>query len=443
MTKIYRTLIDERRNADRSDLALLQRYFSRPFSDAYFNGTSQPTSGEPKKAEPAPTDCKDYEKKRGIKVAASLSEGRPFSVTASCGEYSFTADGAIPEAAKSAPLTAEKITEQLKKTGDLPFACLSADVAAEPLFLTVSAVNETRRRAYAGLYRLMTAPPERTISPGTAGSIEADAHETAAYADDRPARYAFYTDVKNVTEKARRFFDRIYLPLAEALNTDPTGGAVICASLPPVIHPSKEDGAKALIAAAKKRGIRHFSVYNCGHARLAVGDGVSILADVGVNVFNTKSAETVLRYADEATISPELGLGAASDICSRIPAGYTVYGRLPLMILQSCIIKNAVGCKTCTDSRGGGDGFFRLRDRTGAEFPVRGSEHRTIVYNSVPVYMADKQALLPPCAFRVWRFTCESGNECDEITDMYESGLAPRFPCMRIQKYNLEARNDR
>lgn len=446
VTRIYRTLLDEDRNAGAEDLRLLQSCFSRPFSDGYPEGRCQPLSGDPVpagtvSAETTPEAEKDradgFLKRRSAAVSAVFAHGRPFSVTAVCGDHSFTAEGRIPEEAKNAPLTAENIIKQLKKTGDLPFECSDARVTAEPLFLPVSELNETRRRALSGLYDIMTAPPARTAAAcGT---------ETRKYAanPDRPAKYAFYTLAESVTERAEEFFDRIYLPAEEVLKFEPGGGAEICVSLPFVIHPSEEEDVLRTLDAAAKRGISRAAVYNYGHIALARRAGFSVLADIGCNVFNETTAEVIARSADEVSLSPELGIGALSDICSRVPAGYTVYGRLPLMILQSCIIRTAVGCAKCTEARANGNGFFYLRDRTGTDFPVRGSGHRSVLYNSVPIYMGDRTGVLPECAFRAWRFVCESGNGCDRVISMFKNGQAPDRPCMRIQKYNLEARNDR
>ncbi|MBO4217315.1 MAG: U32 family peptidase [Clostridia bacterium] len=437
VTRIYRTLIDENRNAGEDELALLQRYFSRPFSDAYFLGRSQPASGEPKKSEELPKEAADCANSRSASVSASFKANAPFSVTAVCGECSFTAEGPVPEPAKNAPLTEDKLKQQLKKAGGTPFSCEDVSIDYEPLFLPVSQINDTRRRAYEGLYGVMTAPPERAV------------REVAECAPDsvcrrsEPARYAFFANAAAVGDVAREYFDRIYIPLYDVFGLGSGVGAEICPYLPPVIHPSEEDDVRAALSALAKRGFKHAAVSNPGHIGYAKAEGFSVLCDIGANVFNEKTARLLLGYADEATLSPELGTGALSDICEKTGAGYTVYGRLPLMILQSCIIRQTAGCAKCAERRENGDGFFTLRDRTGARFPVRGSEHRSVLYNSVPIYMGDKEAALPECGFRVWRFTCESKNRCDKIVSMYKEGRTPDLPCMRIQKYNLEARNEK
>jgi putative protease len=63
---------------------------------------------------------------------------------------------------------------------------------------------------------------------------------------------------------------------------------------------------------------------------------------------------------------------------------YIVYGRIPLMQTENCIIKNTGAF--CGDKCEG-----VLTDRTKAEFPIkREYRHRNIIYNSVPLYLADK-----------------------------------------------------
>ena len=71
------------------------------------------------------------------------------------------------------------------------------------------------------------------------------------------------------------------------------------------------------------------------------------------------------------------------------------YGRLPLMTLEKCAIRDIAAltspiekCNFCGDGK-----FVPLKDRTGAEFLLRREyRHRNVLYNSVPVWMADKQS---------------------------------------------------
>lgn len=75
-----------------------------------------------------------------------------------------------------------------------------------------------------------------------------------------------------------------------------------------------------------------------------------------------------------------------------------VYGRLPLMITENCLVQNETGCRL--DRQGPcvpEDGPCRcgqpnvLVDRTGAAFPLLPAYgHRTEIQNSKPLYLADR-----------------------------------------------------
>ena len=75
-----------------------------------------------------------------------------------------------------------------------------------------------------------------------------------------------------------------------------------------------------------------------------------------------------------------------------------------------------------------------LKDRTGAEFLLRREyRHRNVLYNSVPVWMADKQSeILRAGLFEHFIFTCESKKEVVEIMNAYARGDKPKGAFKRI-----------
>ena len=70
-------------------------------------------------------------------------------------------------------------------------------------------------------------------------------------------------------------------------------------------------------------------------------------------------------------------------------------------------------------------------------FPVlRTPDHRNVIYNSVPTYMADAGDTL--AHYRVgghhFLFSIETPREVDEVILAYENGLAPSTAVRRIHK---------
>ncbi len=107
-----------------------------------------------------------------------------------------------------------------------------------------------------------------------------------------------------------------------------------------------------------------------------------------------------------------------------IPKGYVYYGKLPLLTLEKCAIRDNFSpvqsgeCRYCDTNR-----FSYLADRTGARFPLcREYPHRNVLYNSVPVYMADM-----PIAglFRHCIFTDETRAEVDSLLMRFQEKKPP------------------
>jgi hypothetical protein len=102
-------------------------------------------------------------------------------------------------------------------------------------------------------------------------------------------------------------------------------------------------------------------------------------------------------------------------------------GRIPLMLTERCFIKDSFGCDSC--------GKARLRDRTGAAFPmVREWEHRNLILNSQITYMGDRQAELTKHSIRSTHFiiSVESAKEACELLRSYRSGKPLTSPHRRI-----------
>ena len=106
-----------------------------------------------------------------------------------------------------------------------------------------------------------------------------------------------------------------------------------------------------------------------------------------------------------------------------------VYGRLPLMLLEKCAIReiyrhmkpDAVCHEIC------GRDAAVLKDRLGKEFPVlredspRGAGHRNLVYKSLPTGMSDRpdEVFRAHVAVHHFIFTVEDPGEVDRVITAY------------------------
>ena len=311
-----------------------------------------------------------------------------------------------------------------------------------------------KRDTTAGLKEEAAGAEDATVGAGsmTAGTrdVTAGTEDTAAHTDispEIPRRQAVCYLPEQLTDRVRETFDRVYLPLEYF-----SGGAypksadararVIPGSrqtplpwvpegvlLPPVIPDSERADVLRRLKEARHMGAEYALTGNVGHLDVVREAGLIPVGDFRLNVCNAASlaVERALGFRG-VILSPELTLPRLRDLSFPDTAAI-VYGRMPLMVLEKCVGTELGGCTRCAEHR------LALTDRTGAVFPVlRTPPHRSLVFNSVPTFMADRAELL--ARYRVLRqvflFTAESPEEVDRVIAAYEKGAAPAGAARRI-----------
>ncbi len=411
VTRIYRQLLDERRNASAEEISKLHVLFSRSgFTDGYFTKKIDKTMlgirTDANKAETSahtakPTDFAALikERRRPLNMHLRIEADKPASLTAELDGYSVTVTGAVPDKAINQPLTYEAVIKNLEKLGGTPFMPGSGSVRLDDgLIMPLSAINSLRRDAVDEITKKLTLPreaklPEKLCAP-----------EYAPAPQKKTARFHTY---ESIPENASNL-DAVYLPLEKFSPemTDRVTGVII----PPVVFDSEKAEIKAMLDGAYAAGIRHTLVSNLGHIQMAKDTGMTLHGDFRLNIYNayTEDVLAALGFAD-LMASPELTLPKLRDL----GLSPIIYGRVPLMTLEKCVIRELYSCEECEKRD-----FLAIRDRKGTDFPLtRAWKHRNIMYNSVPVYMEDKKDELTK--FRIsgghYIFTDESKKRADEI----------------------------
>lgn len=415
VTAIWRRLLDGGRNADPADMAELAAIFSRGgFTDGYFTKSIdkrmlgvRSDADKRQSAELAPFE--GITKKREISFFARLRSGEPISLTAAAGGRCVTVKGDIPQAAINAPLTRETVERNLSKLGNTPYRLISLELELDDgLMLPISSLNALRRAAIEAL------EPECIRARESTASAPLDAPS----GERRARRTALFYDVSAVPEEAERFFDLIYVPLEDFAAK---GKAVRGVMLPEVIFDSQRPQVEQLLSSAYEAGARDALVCNLGHAELARAHGFSVHGDMRLNVTNRSSAAALEKMGfKDMILSPELTLAQLRDIKGESLA--VVYGRLPLMLTEKCIGKELGGCAACESGR------TELTDRRGVSFPVRKRfGHRSVIFNSVPIYMADRADELKRnrLVAQHFIFTVESKAQSAEIINAYKHSSPP------------------
>ena len=154
VTEIYRRLLDERRNATPDEASRLAEIFSRSgFTTGYFDGKINHTMlgtrrEDDVKSSRALEPFAGLTKKSPLTLHAALKQGRPFTLTVSGAQGSVTKEGAVPEAARTAPLDAAALEKNLAKLGGTPYFAEKIEIDLDDgLILRVSEINALRRAA--------------------------------------------------------------------------------------------------------------------------------------------------------------------------------------------------------------------------------------------------------------------------------------------------------
>ena len=432
VTAVYRRLLDEGRGPTEEEARALYDAFSRSgFTDGYYRHRKGPAMfGTRPEAAPEPKELfaqarQLYEngehKQIPITLRADLRAGQPFTLTAGDGIRTVTVTGAVPEAARTRELTARDVAERLQKTGGTVFRCETVDVTIdEGLMLSAAAINSARRDVLEALAQARTALPRRRTLP----TPELPACDTAAV--PAPKLTCSIARVEQLTAALAEQAAVVYVPIELLPEIGRYHGkAALCAVLPRVWRDGDEAGFRKILETTPS--LSAVTVGNAGHMAVVEGLPLEKRGDFGLNVFNSRAvAFWQGQGLDSVTLSFELRHQQVREIRKYLPCEAIVYGRLPLMITENCMIGNAGGCRG--DKRlCQGDNY--LTDRTGARFPLLGQYGcRCEVENSRVLFLADKpewrQAGL---AYARLRFTTETPEQCDAVLRQYlgESGDVP------------------
>ena len=435
VTRIYRRLLDERRNADPEEILRLSAAFSRSgFTDGYLKGSYRSMLGTRREDETSAAGAfSGLEKKIPLDVSLTVKVGERPEFCVTDGKRTVSSFGDLTSKRDSgSAMSYEAAREKAAKLGNTAFVLRDFAAHIDPdAYFSLSELNALRRDAVGKL----AFPEERVAKDIREVSF---AKRTAAAKPRRALRTAEFGSYGQIPGEAFAYFDRIYIPYYEA---DKADGDKVCIYTDPLTY--DEEYKELEDALRRYRG--EVLVHGFGQASFVRERGCSPAASFRFNVMNSKCAEQVLGYAGSVTISPE----APSALCRDIggDSSVIVYGRIPLMHTERCLMSD--GGANCPFGGAGGRTYpYRekrsgchegknccgvlcrttLTDRTGASFPVAGlRDCSNVIFNSVPVYMADKAGILEGCAAsrHHFMFTCESAEECAAVIRAYKEGLPP------------------
>ncbi len=443
VTRIYAALLKEKRKPTPEERRQLALAFSREgYTDGYWRGRPGPDMFGSRGEDAASPEELFREAKaaygrgdlRTVPAAMSvrLWAGEPARLTVSDDRGNTAAvEGPVPEAARSRPLEAEEVRARLSKTGGTVFRAEKVEVSLEPgLSLPASAVNALRREGLEALAALRTAPPERREAAAP------DLPEDCRSYGEAPGLTVTALHPEQLTaELAKLAPDIAYLPVERAGEFCTAAfrdrGVELCALLPRVCTDREMPGLLSLLEKAREIGCTSLAVQNLGQIVLGEQTGLAMRGGPGLNVFNSRSLAQCRDWGlASAALSFELRYEQIRDLKKPLDCEAAVYGRLPLMITENCLISNAGrGCPVRQGRASPCAAVHTLTDRRGEDFPVLPAFGcRSEIENGKVLYLADKPEY-QTCGLR-WanlRFTTEPPEECARIVRLYrgEAGDPP------------------
>ena len=433
-TRIYRAALDGQ-TVTKSDMEQLQSAFSRQgFTDRYYLGKPGTqmfgTRGKETASESLLQAARlTYETAEAplvpVRFYAIISAGQPamLAVQDDLGNICKTA-GPVPEAAVSKALTKEELHTRLSKTGGTPYHCLETKCVIAPgLSLSASAINAMRRDVLSHL----TAVRGREVQERELGHYTLPLHHMGY--TEAPVLTVGVTAAEQITQKLLDTAPaRLYVPLSVLTESDPSWcsrvreGTQIVAVLPRVIRDSETSRVIQQLDTVYARGIRSAMVGNLGHIPLARSRGFRIYGDFGLNLYNSRAMNLISAELglSGVTASFEMTLPQLRDVSKPLPTELLIYGRLPLMLTENCIIRSASGTCSCTS------GQTKLVDRMGEEFRIIKDQDtcRSVLLNGKKLWLLDKQQELRALGLYALRlqFTTENANEVNGILQAWKSG---------------------
>ncbi|KDR95996.1 putative protease [Peptoclostridium litorale DSM 5388] len=311
-------------------------------------------------------------------------------------------EGETPaEKALKVAMSSEKIMQQLQKLGGTPYEIESAKVdVQEGLSMPVKLINEMRRDAIERLDEMRAIMNEgRNYIEEDLSMFELNSQIGKELPENPQIRVKAYgiEQLKKVMElEDADLIDAMYFEcerdIQEAANICREKGVRLICSLPRVMRNEEY----SLIDRLNGAGVSDFCVSTHGQIGAVKGIEASFCCDHGLNVFNSYSAGSLtLQGSGSVCISPELNISDIKNACDKESGTVEafVYGRLPLMISEYCLVGTLAG--ECTGGKADGkcvnEGSYAIRDKMDEVFPVgKANGCRSIIYNSKTLCMLDR-----------------------------------------------------
>ena len=341
--------------------------------------------------------------------------------------------GPVTEQAKKQPLSAERVRQQMEKTGQTPFAFEHLEVMTDEAgFLPMQELNKLRRE---GLEKLEQEYLKqfRRILPKRQEKKEKEEKTTDKQKDQSTREFYVSAETGEQFEEALKFREvtGIYCSVSmfsrkeffreadNSIKQAERAGKEFYFALPYILREDSLDFLSGYFQEMKER-IAGFLVRNVEELGWLKRLGLlgKAVCDYSVYTFNDRAQQFLEELGVRRTTVPlELKEGEIrGKACEN--SEMIIYGYYPMMISAQCVKKT---CGICDHRPSAVD----LKDRYGQNFRVQSfcDFCYNVIYNSVPTGLlqeADGVSALGVKAFRM-NFTFESGSRTREVLEAFTS----------------------
>ena len=355
----------------------------------------------------------NIEHKNKIDARFTMKLNEPVCFEAKYMGKTYTAKGETPaKKASNAPVDSERVKQQLYKLGSttLEYSSLTLDVE-EGLYIPIKEINSVRREVCEKIEKAISLSGREYMGeefklPPKAEQGEKNIIYTASVLNEAQADMCYELG-----------FGKIYIPYSlylknkEKFDSDPD---VYSVKLPPINHDRCEEDFSGI-------NVNEVCITNLGQLE-KVGEKVKKHADYRLNICNSLSLRQIAKLGISSfCISPELTLSQMGALSCHLPAEVLIYGKLSLMTVKNCLVKSSLNKCGCRNNE-----MYYLKDRKNICFPVEcvKGECINIIYNSAPIYMADRLKELKKIPAFLYRFdfTDETPQEIANVLRQYEKG---------------------
>lgn len=393
----------------------------------------------------------DAQRTTGVTLKYSMEAGKPLSLELihESGKSICVFSEAPAEVALKTPLSNERISEQLEKTGGTPYRVTALDIQRQGNeTIAIKALNQLRREGLEALSEALEADwkrpvPQKLKQPGEIASETTLETEENRFSDsnEKMRLTAMVRTAEQLVAAAGLGVKEIYIHNMFDVSTaiwlelqDNYPEVKLIPYMGRFVYDALLDQRIEVLKNHQDR-FDTVLVSSLGQLNRLKQAGFSVIADYSLNAFNHKTCEFLrLQGAKETTLSLELnGEQIEALLEVQLPKGQQFelvgYGKIPVMVNQYCPIngvysQDKAGCQICRKDQ------FYLEDKTGAKFLVKGDAHCQVeLFNSAVLNLADEWHVLESMGIASYRLNFVDENQ-EEVTEVIETHIkaALNFP---------------